>query len=135
MKLVVDTNILISALICDSAARQLLMHLPDELITVGFSKEEIVSHKSEILEKAKIRESEFDMLMDKLTEKIVLISDPKIFPYIDTAKKVMGHIDPKDIPFIAAALAARADIWSDDKHFEKQNKIKIWKTKDLLRFI
>ena len=32
----------------------------------------------------------------------------------------MNKIDPKDTPFIAAALATESDIWSDDAHFEKQ---------------
>ena len=36
----------------------------------------------------------------------------------------MLHIDPGDVVFIAAALAAGADIWSDDPHFTKQKKIK-----------
>ena len=48
---------------------------------------------------------------------------------------IMDRIDKNDTPFIAAALAANLPIWSDDKHFEKQNKIKIFKTKDLVRYV
>ena len=56
-------------------------------------------------------------------------------PFRDTASKIMDSIDPDDTPFIAAALATGADIWSDDKHFEQQNEIKVWKTKDLIQFL
>ena len=49
---------------------------------------------------------------------------------------VLDEIDNKDTSFIAASLAIENDgIWSDDKHFEKQDKVKIWKTKDLLDYI
>ena len=54
---------------------------------------------------------------------------------MDEAEKIMDHIDKDDTPFIAAALATNSIIWSDDKHFEKQNKIKILKTKDLIKMI
>jgi len=47
----------------------------------------------------------------------------------------MDKIDPDDTPFIAAALATNSDIWSDDKHFQKQNKIKVWKTEDLIGLV
>ena len=48
----------------------------------------------------------------------------------------MDKIDPDDTPFIALALAVENDgIWSDDKHFEQQNRIKIWKTGALSKSI
>ncbi|MBI4014875.1 MAG: hypothetical protein HY365_02890, partial [Candidatus Aenigmarchaeota archaeon] len=52
------------------------------------------------------------------------------------AKRIMDKIDPDDTPFIALALAVENDgIWSSDKHFERQNKIKIWKTETLLKLL
>ena len=47
----------------------------------------------------------------------------------------MSAIDPDDVPFIAAALATGADIWSDDPHFAKQKKIRIWKTMGLAKLL
>ena len=47
----------------------------------------------------------------------------------------MDKIDPDDTPFITAALATKSDIWSDDKHFEKQNKIRVKKTSDLVKYV
>jgi len=49
------------------------------------------------------------------------------------AKKIMWDIDPKDTPFIVAALAIGADILSNNKHFKKQNKIKIWDTEEVYK--
>jgi len=54
---------------------------------------------------------------------------------MDEAKKIMDNIDKADAPFIAAALAVNSPIWSDDKHFQKQHKITVFKTEDLNRLI
>lgn len=44
----------------------------------------------------------------------------------------MQEKDPKDVPFIAVALALTVDgIWSNDRDFESQSKFKIWKTAEL----
>ena len=44
-----------------------------------------------------------------------------------------GNIDKEDIIFIATALGIEDSvIWSDDRHFERQNKIKILKTKEII---
>ncbi len=47
--------------------------------------------------------------------------------------EIMGHIDKEDVTFIAAALSqGNAIIWSDDRHFEKQDKVITLKTRDLV---
>jgi predicted nucleic acid-binding protein len=52
------------------------------------------------------------------------------------AEKIIGDIDRDDIPFFALALTVPNDgIWSNDPHFSKQNKIKIWKTTDLMKYL
>ena len=47
----------------------------------------------------------------------------------------MGHIDKDDVIFIATALAFNCPIWSEDKHFQKQNIVKIFKTSKVYSFI
>ncbi|MBS3108850.1 putative toxin-antitoxin system toxin component, PIN family [Candidatus Woesearchaeota archaeon] len=135
MRLVVDTNVIISALIKNSISRHIITHIKAELITINFSEEEIRAYKETILKKAKINKIEFESLMEKLKEKIILIDDFIILERLEEASKIMDAIDPDDTPFIAAALATNSDIWSDDKHFEKQNKIKVWKTSDLVKLV
>lgn len=134
MKLVVDTNIIISALLKESICRKILFHLKGDLITLDFSEEEIREYKEYIQRKAKINAQELDLLLQKIKERCILLPDELIKEKMEEAKKIMWHIDPKDTPFIAAALASKADIWSDDEHFQKQNKVKVWKTKDLLEY-
>ena len=55
---------------------------------------------------------------------------------MDEAKEIIGKIDEKDIQFVALALSIKNDgIWSNDKHFEKQNKIQIFKTANIINII
>ena len=45
----------------------------------------------------------------------------------------MRDIDEKDVQFIALALSIKNDgIWTNDKHFKKQNAIKILTTHDII---
>lgn len=57
-----------------------------------------------------------------------------IIKFRKEALDIIGEIDPDDAQFVATALAFNAVIWSDDKHFQQQNKIKVLTTKDIVDF-
>lgn len=135
MRLIVDTNRIIATLIKDSISRKIITHLNAELITINFSNKEIDKYKKLILKKAKISDFMFEIILEKLKENLTMLDDNVIMTKMVEASKVMDEIDPDDTPFIAAAIATGSEIWSDDKHFEKQKKIKVWKTKDLATFV
>ncbi len=135
MKLIVNTNRIIAALIRDSSSRRIIHCSNIEFITIKFSDREVNKYKGLILKKANISEDQFNIILDKIKEKLIFLDDNIILTKIIEAKNIMDKIDPDDTQFIAAALATGADIWSDDEHFQKQNKIKIWKTKDLISLI
>ena len=132
MRLVVDTNRIIAALVRDGVSRKIITHFDGELITVGFSMEELGKHKKEILRKANISETDLEMILDKLFSRLTVLDDRIIEKYLDEAKKTMEKIDSEDVIFIAAALATKSPIWSDDKHFKKQDKVEVLTTKELI---
>ncbi len=133
MNLIVDTNIIIAALIKDSASRKIITHSEPDLMTINYSDKEIAKYKYLILKKAKIKEEEFNTILENLKSKIIILDDDLVKTRMNEAKLIMDKIDPNDTPFIAAALATNSAIWSDDNHFIKQNKIKVYTTKDLLK--
>lgn len=135
MNLVVNSNRIIAALVKDSYSRKIILEGKLNLIAINTSEKEIKGYKPYILKKAKISEEQFNLISEKLKEKLTMLDDSVIENKMKEAKKIMDSIDREDTPFIAAALATSSGIWSDDKHFEKQNKIKIWKTKDLVGYI
>lgn len=135
MRLVVDTNRIIAALVKDSSSRRILLSAKCEFLTLGFAKSEIEGHRKELLEKAGITEEQFNAILSVLFSRIFVVDDIAVKGRMREAGGIMDRIDPADTPFIALALAVENDgIWSDDRHFAKQNAIRVWKTSDLLAF-
>ena len=136
MRFIVDTNVVFSALIKDSATRKLI-HLPGmEYYTPEFAHIEIENHKEEIRKKSRMDEGEFDILLDSILSQIIVSPIEEYKAEIKEAYQIMKDIDPDDTPFLALAINLNCDgIWSNDSDFEKQNRIKVWKTKDMVRFL
>tara|TARA_Y100000310_G_scaffold336553_1_gene421413 strand:- start:192 stop:608 length:417 start_codon:yes stop_codon:yes gene_type:complete len=135
MRLVVDTNIIISALLKDSLTRKILTRGNLELLTLDFSIEEIGKYKNHLIRKAGITEEIFEHVLDSIKDKMEIVIDDVVLLKMEEASNIMDKIDPDDTPFIAAALATKSNIWSDDKHFKKQNKVKVWQTEKLGRYL
>ncbi|MAG15859.1 hypothetical protein CMO88_02255 [Candidatus Woesearchaeota archaeon] len=129
MRLIVNTNRIIAALVKDSVSREILLSEKFEFLSVRVTESEIEEHRQRLLEVSKLTEEEFDTTLSMLFRKVSVVDDSIIDKKMNEAKKIMDNIDPDDTPFIALALAIDNDgIWSDDKHFERQNNIKTWKT-------
>lgn len=64
---------------------------------------------------------------------IRIIATEELLDNWEEARKIMENIDPEDVTFIATALSQEnAVIWSDDNHFEKQDRILTLKTKNMV---
>lgn len=136
MRFVIDTNILISALIKDSITREILLLPFFEFFVPEFTFEEINRHRDKICELSGLKNYEVDLLLSILLEHINIIPAQEIKPYFEEAKAIIGNIDEDDIPFVATALAISNDgIWSNDKDFNKIKKIKVWKTEDIMEYL
>lgn len=133
MKLVIDVNIVLSALIRDSATRKLILESPDDLYFPEPSLEKIWKYKPYIIGKSGLPEKDVDKLLDALFKYIRLVPTDDLRDRWDRARRIMGHIDPEDVVFIAAALALEnSAIWSDDRHFERQHAVQIRKTSEMM---
>jgi predicted nucleic acid-binding protein len=131
MKIVVDTNRIIAALIKNGASRKILFETRIEFISPDHTTVEIHKYKEEIIRKAKITNEEFEILLSLIFDRIDIISKEEYKPHLKEAENLI--VDMGDVPFIALALALKVDgIWSDDPHFLGQNKIRIFKTKGML---
>jgi predicted nucleic acid-binding protein len=61
-----------------------------------------------------------------------LIPSDVFIDHLELAEEIMKDIDIKDSPFLALGLAAKAGgIWSEDKDFDRQIKLKRYSTKEL----
>ena len=130
MKLVIDTSSIISALIKNGISRRIIVTPLIQFITPDHSMKEISKYKELICKKAKINSNEFDIILNLLFEKIVIIPKEEYEEFYDTAKTLIDDIN--DIPFIALCLASKADgIWSDDSHFKTKKEITLYRTREL----
>lgn len=131
MHILIDSNILISALIKKGFTRDILTNFNVNFLFPEQGLEEIYFYKSEIIKKSKINEKEFYVLLLRLLKYVRLVPIGIFISFKDEANKIIGKIDKDDVLFIAAALALNCVIWSDDKHFKKQKRVEIFTTKDV----
>lgn len=130
MKIVVDTNRIIAAMIKDSISRKILYNKNFEFVCPDHSITEVHKYEEEIRKKANITNEEFKILISLIFENVSITPKAKYEDFLEEAKNLIDDIG--DIPFIATCLALKADgIWSDDPHFLRQNQIKIFKTEDM----
>jgi len=84
------------------------------------------------MRKAKLNDEQYSELLVLILNYISVIPLETIKPFVKEADKLIGTIDPNDVVFLATALSLNAPIWSDDKHFEQQDRVKVMKTKDMV---
>lgn len=136
MRLAIDTSILISALLKDSVTREILLFSNIEFLLPEYAFEELEKHKNSISNRSGLSIDEIDIVLSLISENITIISASELKPYMEKAFKIIGKIDPLDVPFIALALATNNDgIWTNDKHFENLKGITVWKTADVLSYL
>lgn len=131
MELIIDANVLISALISpEGKTREIIFAYDIKFYAPEFLFTEIEEHKEEILKKSRLSDDEFDLALNLLKSRIILV------PFTDFRKFISRAIrtspDPDDIEYIALALSEDTIIWTDDKDLKKQTKVKIISTTELI---
>ena len=132
IKLVVDANILFSFFRPDSERKHLVEGLlisDCELVSPEFVIEELLSDKEKIKKFSGLNESEFSELFLILEDEIMVVPKSEYDKFLSDAIKLSPHI--KDAPYFALALSLNSPIWSDEKAFKKQSKVKIFSTSAL----
>ncbi len=129
MKLVVDANILFSALIKNDYTykkffdKKLILYTPQTIF------EEFNKHKELLLKKTKRTENEFLTAYTILLEKITIIPTQQLISYVEQAEEISP--DPDDMIYFALALKLRCGIWTNDKLLKNQNQVPIYHTHEL----
>ncbi len=129
MDLVIDANVLFSALIKDSFSYNILFSGKFHLFTPEYIFTELEKHKEEILEKTERTTEEFFRLVEILKRRISIIPLEELVPFIEEAEKLTP--DPDDMAYFALALKLNSAIWSNDKKLKDQNRIKVYNTYEL----
>jgi predicted nucleic acid-binding protein len=134
MIFIIDTNIVFSGLLRKGATREILITAPFTFIAPENMIGEIRKYENQILKRTGFSKEDFEILFSLLTENITIVNKGKYETYLKEAEDLLGEDILGDIPFLALALSTPNNgIWTDDKHFERQDKIKVWKTFEVIK--
>lgn len=133
MKLVVDTNILVSffranpvhEIITESKSFNLSLYSPQHAID-ELKKESV---KQDILIYSGLSLKRFNEEVSKLKTIIQIIPNKFFIDYQSEAKKL---IHEKDVPFFALALKLNCPIWSNEPRFKKQSKVDVLSNREII---
>ena len=133
MELVIDANILISALLKEGITRELLFN--DELIlhTPEFIIEEFFKHITPLAQKAHTTKHALQDLAKVLIieSNIKIISKDDVRSCIKKAEQISP--DPDDVMYFATAIKLNCGIWSNDKKMKNQKHVRVYATHDLVK--
>jgi putative PIN family toxin of toxin-antitoxin system len=119
MKVIVDTNILVSAVLKGRKAREIIQFISDRSDIDWIVSQEILAEYREVLNRPKFKLT--DEVRNEWIKKIETI--PKL---IEVNVKIDFPRDPKDAKFIALAMASEADfLITGDKDFNEVTELGI----------
>jgi|SRR3989344_1774026 len=134
MKIVIDSNRVIAALLKDSTTRTILFNKKFEFIAPSYIFSEISKYRNYIIKKVGINNEDFEILLKLIFENIKIIPEAEYAKFAEELSKEI--MDVKDIPYLALATFTNAEgIWTHDLHFKQQDKVKVFSNMDLFKSI
>ena len=133
MIVVIDANILFSALIKNSLTAELIFNEDLKLYTCEFILEEFFKYEKEIMQKTHRTREQFIIIMHQLRDIITVIHKEEYSHFIVEAEKFSP--DPKDVMYFALAIKLGGNIWSNDKLLKNQNKVKVYLISEIMQFV
>jgi|SRR3989344_2635185 len=135
MRLVIDANILFSAIIAkgrklNSKKLNLIFSKELEIFAPGLMLFELRNNKEKLKEISKLPDEELEKFIELLKLRIQFVSLRYFSDKMAEAKELC--VELKDVAYFALALKLNCSIWSGEKSFKEQSKIKVFNTKELL---
>lgn len=136
MIIIIDANVLFSALIRDSKTREVILNFDEFFLLPSYVFIEMQNHRSELLAKSGLSEKEFNKLLQLMLTRVLIVPNEVLIPYRKIAFEIVKDIDPNDAIFLACALAyPNSVIWSNDKKLKKQSKVNVLGTEEILKLM
>ena len=134
---VVDANTVFSALL--SKGRTFDVFLANniferfEFIAPEFLFFELGKNFDEIVSRSKLSPEELAEVFKIIKGEIDFIPFEEFNRYAEEADKIAPHA--RDVQYFALALSFNAAIWSNEKAFKKQSRVKVFSTSELISFL
>lgn len=131
MRLAADANVLFSALIRGGLTRRIWFRADLELYAPEALLVEALRHEKGLQTKFGGSREAFLSVFRILAGNVRFVPEAKLAPFVPAAASLIE--DSKDWLYLACALYADAGLWSHDKGFLKQTRVKVWTTEELGR--
>ena len=118
MKLILDTNVIISGLVKRSITLFKIIELYTknfEILIPEYVKDEVESKIDKISKASGLSYSEIKYILDVLFRMIKIVPKDVFIGKWEDAYRISKSFDVKDTPFIALALKLNIPIWTGDK--------------------
>ena len=129
--LVIDANILFSALIKNSMTAKIIFEDDIVLFAPEFIFDEFLKYEALILSKTKRTKEDFIQIKQLIKEIITIVPKEEYLQYIDEAEKFSP--DKNYAMYLALAVKLRCGVWSNDKKLKMQDGVIIYSTEDLIK--
>jgi len=130
VRLVVDANVLLAAVL-GGRAKAILQHPEiDELLTTGAALDEVQEYAGILARKRRLS---LDTLLLAMAALPVTVIEEAIYSSsLPRARKLIAKRDPDDVHVLALALNTNLPLWSNDNDFEETG-IEWYTTAELLQ--
>ena len=134
MKIIVDTNIVFSAILnSNSRIGKILLNSKEhfQFFTCNYLRTEIQRHRNKLLKLTKLTEDQLSELEDLVTQHINFIDERLIPQNILIKTEIqLKAIDPDDTVFVALAKHLEGKLWTGD--LQLYNGLKAKRFKDII---
>ena len=131
MKIIVDTNIVFSAIL-NAGSRigkiLLLSKKHFQFYSCNYLQTEIQRHRNRLLNLTKLSDDELTELIALVTHSITFI-DERLLPgeLLSATETLLQSIDPNDTPFVALTTHLEGKLWTGDMQLYRGLKLKQYK--------
>ena len=134
MKIIVDTNIVFSAILnSNSRIGKILLNSKEhfQFFTCNYLRIEIQRHRNKLLKLTKLREDQLSELQELITQHITFI-DERLIPQdlLIKTETQLKAIDPDDTVFVALTKHLEGKLWTGD--LQLYNGLKAKRFKDII---
>lgn len=135
MRLVIDANILVAALLKDATTREILLEENIEFFAPECLLLEIRSllKNSKVRRRIKLSDKDLDELTSAIFNKIRFFPERQFLSSIKKSIPLVTHIE--DAPYIALCLCLGLPLWTNDAALKEQPLVTILTTPELVKLL
>ena len=133
MRVVVDANVLLAALLKNSATRELIQHAPLEMYAPAWLWNETARNMPALAKRSGVQQAVLTTLSDRLLQRIQPVPEAALATHAREALRRCRKSGVRDAPYVACCLTVDAALWSHDRRLLDEAGVKTVGTHELIK--